>query len=286
MNSIATLPQARANMKKSSGKPGGKPGTKKWGSYKKNAKAGGKPGAKGGSKRPGGGGDRGPLKRTKIKEDEDANDPKVIKDKRCKVLYSQLSAKKKLDKKERSTQLVELVGLLKGSVVAFGNRHEMSRVVQVAFKFADEAQRSAMLAEVSGSVLAMSKNTYSSFLIGFMLKHSSAEQRTPLLREFRGNIRQLGTHAFGARVLDGVFRWADVNGATATSAAVGSAGMEASLLAEFYGPEFALFAPKAEPARRATHCRAPTAMYNQHELQRLINWSVCAYFSMKIPPEN
>jgi pumilio family protein 6 len=82
---------------------------------------------------------------------------------------------------------------------------------------------------MTGKMLALAKSPYAKHLVVTMLRYGSSEVKEKILKEFHGRVRKLVRHRDAAPVLEFAY----------TTAANGP--QRRSLLAEFYGPQYALF---------------------------------------------
>eukprot|EP00854_Cymbomonas_tetramitiformis_P027890 gene27890-34458_t len=147
-----------------------------------------------------------------------------------------------------ATEKTKIIAILadksKGKVAALGNDHKASRVLQAVLKFGSSAHKQKLLEELqlrrAGSpagaattkqarrdILPLSKSTYGNFLIRKLLESTPPADLPKLLAAFRGKITQLARHPCGSAVLDVAYTLANPV-------------EKAAMLAEFYGPEFAL----------------------------------------------
>ena len=113
--------------------------------------------------------------------------------------------------------------------------HRASRVVQACLKYGTAAQRAAVAGELKGrdnrNLLELARNPYGHFLVRKLLTYAKKDELPRLVGAFRGRVPELLRHPAGCHVIDDLY-------------ALAPAALQATLVAEFYGPEVALFGPK------------------------------------------
>jgi pumilio family protein 6 len=213
------------------------------GEKKKRAKDG-----EGGEGRKGGDGKKsyGKPKKKKLswsaqkKQEEARMTPKELKRKRqearpnyekvskAKEIWNKLR-EKNLEAGERQQLMGKLLPLIRGKIAEVAMKHDASRVVQAAIKYADDAQRTEILGELTPHVVEMSKATFSSYVVKKLFRYCTKEQHATLVKQFQHKVAKLGTHQVAANVVEHAATWLP-------------ARLWHKMRREFYGQEFAFFA--------------------------------------------
>ena len=151
--------------------------------------------------------------------------------------------------KERADAIKEVLASCRGKYVDLCKSHAASRVLQTCVKYGDGAQRCAVARELAQHVVDLARDPYGRFLVSkliTLLKEDSergkgkavgaqAESQREakkalqgLVEPFKGRAPDLLRHPCACHVLDDVYAMAD-------------ARARGRMVAEFYGPELALF---------------------------------------------
>jgi pumilio family protein 6 len=157
---------------------------------------------------------------------------------RLKKLWEKLRRKSHVPKDERQSLVDELYSIITGRVKEFVLKHDAVRAVQTAIKYSTATQRKQIAKELAGVYAQLAESRYAKFLIGKLLVQTDDEIRGLIIPEFYGKVRRLINHSEASWILDDIYRGA------ATKA------QKATLLREWYGPEFVLFrlGDEAEPS--------------------------------------
>ena len=102
-------------------------------------------------------------------------------------------------------------------------------MIQTALKYANKDQRKMIARELKGEYKTLAESKYAKFLIGKILVHGDGETRDMVVPEFSGHVRRMIKHSEASWILDDVYR------------GIATPSQKATLLREWYGPEFALF---------------------------------------------
>lgn len=148
---------------------------------------------------------------------------------RSKKLWERLRRKSHVPLEERKKLVAELFEIIGGRVKDFVFKHDSVRVIQTALKYANQSQRKDIAVELKGEYRALAESRYAKFLIGKMLVHGDKEIRDMIVPEFYGHVRRLMRHPEASWIVDDIYR------------TVASKKQRATLLREWYGPEFVLF---------------------------------------------
>ena len=174
------------------------------------------------------------------KQEEARMTPKELKRKRqeARPNYEKVSKAKEIWNKlreknlaagERQQLMGKLLPLIRGKIAEVAMKHDASRVVQAAIKYADDTQRSEILGELAPHVVEMSKATFSSYVVKKLFRYCSKEQHATLVKQFQHKVAKLGTHQVAANVVEHAATWLP-------------ARLWHKMRREFYGQEFAFFA--------------------------------------------
>jgi pumilio family protein 6 len=148
---------------------------------------------------------------------------------RSKQLWERLRRKSHVPLEERKKLIAELFDIIKGRVKDFVFKHDSVRVIQTALKYANIEQRKQIAQELKGHYKELAQSRYAKFLVGKLLVHGDAEVRDLIIPEFSGHVKRLIRHPEGSWILDDVYR------------TVATKEQRATLLREWYGPEFSIF---------------------------------------------
>lgn len=133
-----------------------------------------------------------------------------------------------MPKDERQKLVAELFEIITGRVKDFVFKHDSVRTIQCALKYASPAQRKMIANELRGEYRTLAESRYSKFLVGKILVEGDEETREMVISEFYGHVRRLINHPEASWILDDTYR------------GVATRLQKATLLREWYGPEFAL----------------------------------------------
>ncbi|KAI5302761.1 pumilio domain member 6 [Ascosphaera pollenicola] len=148
---------------------------------------------------------------------------------RSKKIWERLRRKSHVPPEERKKLVTELFEIISGRVKDFVFKHDSVRVIQTALKYAIPSQRKDIAVELQGEYRALAESRYAKFLIGKMLVHGDTEIRDMIVPEFYGHVRRLMRHPEASWIVDDIYR------------TVASKKQRATLLREWYGPEFVFF---------------------------------------------
>ena len=163
------------------------------------------------------------------KQERKAAKPNADSIARSKKLWERLRRKSHVPREERKGLVKELFDIITGRVKDFVFKHDSVRVIQTALKYANLDQRKMIAKELRGEYRTLAESRYAKFLIGKILVHGDDEIRDMVVPEFHGHVRQMMKHPDASWILDDVYR------------GIATPSQKATLLREWYGPEFALF---------------------------------------------
>lgn len=146
-----------------------------------------------------------------------------------KKIWEKLRRKSHVPKEERKVLLEELYPIINGRIKDMVLKHDAVRAVQTAIKYSTRDQRKGIAKELQGAYAQLAESRYAKFLIGKLLVQDDDEIRDLIIPEFYGKVRKLINHPEASWILDDVYR------------GVATPEQKASLLREWYGPEFSLF---------------------------------------------
>lgn len=133
-----------------------------------------------------------------------------------------------MPKEERQQLVAELFTIITGRMKDFVLKHDAVRAVQTAIKYATPEQRRQIAHELEGSYSQLAESRYAKFMIGKLLVQNDDEIRDLIIPNFYGRVRKLINHAEASWILDDIYR------------TVATKEQKATLLREWYGPEFSL----------------------------------------------
>lgn len=113
--------------------------------------------------------------------------------KEAKVIWEELR-QKELEKSKRQAAYERLMALIGGKVAELVLKHDASRIVQTAVKYAAPEGRARILSELKGHMVELSKSHYGRFLVQKLLLHGTKEQRSKIMQEFYGKVVSLIKH--------------------------------------------------------------------------------------------
>ena len=162
---------------------------------------------------------------------------------RSKRIWERLRRTRDVPREERRKLVAELMEIIKGKVNDFVFKHDSVRIIQTAIKYGKMDQRKVIAKELKGRYKDLAESRYAKFLVGKLLVRGDDEVRDLIIPEFYGHVKRLMRHPEASWILDDIYRTA------------ATPEQKATLLREWYGPEFALFAAGAEekpPAELST----------------------------------
>eukprot|EP00238_Polyblepharides_amylifera_P002319 CAMPEP_0196594540 /NCGR_PEP_ID=MMETSP1081-20130531/78637_1 /TAXON_ID=36882 /ORGANISM="Pyramimonas amylifera, Strain CCMP720" /LENGTH=687 /DNA_ID=CAMNT_0041918831 /DNA_START=92 /DNA_END=2152 /DNA_ORIENTATION=+ len=135
---------------------------------------------------------------------------------------------------DRKKGLSQLANKVKGKVVDLGSNHKTSRVIQAIIKNGTAAEKAAIFKEITNteSMVLLAKSAYGNFIVRSLLEKSPKKELPRILACLRGRVVPLARHPCGTAVLEAAY-------------SVANSAQRSALIAEFYGPEFALKAQAA-----------------------------------------
>lgn len=169
------------------------------------------------------------AKQKALQQERKASKPNADIISRSKQLWERLRRKSHVPLEERKKLIAELFEIIGGRVKEFVFKHDSVRVVQTALKYANIEQRKQIARELKGSYGELAQSRYAKFLIGKLIVHGDTEIRDIIIPEFYGHVKRLIRHPEASWILDDVYRM------------VATSEQKATLLREWYGPEFVVF---------------------------------------------
>lgn len=169
------------------------------------------------------------AKQKALQQERKASKPNADIISRSKQLWERLRRKSHVPLDERKKLIAELFEIIGGRVKEFVFKHDSVRVIQTALKYANIQQRKQIARELKGSYVELAQSRYAKFLIGKLIVHGDTEIRDIIIPEFYGNVKRLIRHPEASWILDDVYRM------------VATSEQKATLLREWYGPEFVVF---------------------------------------------
>ncbi|PSR99372.1 armadillo-type protein [Coniella lustricola] len=169
------------------------------------------------------------IKQKQLAKDRKAARPLAEELQRTKKIWERLRRKSHVPKEERQKLVDELFDIITGRVKDFVLKHDAVRAVQTALKYAKPEQRKVITKELQGTYAQLAESKYAKFLIGKMLVQNDPEIRDLIIPEFYGKVRKLINHPEASWILDDIYR------------GVATKQQKATILREWYGPEFSLF---------------------------------------------
>ena len=114
-----------------------------------------------------------------------------------------------------------------GHVRSLASSHKASRVLQSVLKYGTPAQRASLVAEAAPELAALAKDAYGTHLVRRLADSAERPELLAIAKALKGSACALARHPFGAPVLDALYCRLP-------------ARARAAILAEFYGPQYAL----------------------------------------------
>jgi len=145
------------------------------------------------------------------------------------VLEWEKSRSTKVSDEDRKKVLSDMAKRVNGKVMELGTNHKASRIIQAIIKLGTPTEKANLFAEISNadSILHLSRSSYGHFVVKSLLEGTPKKDMTKMLANFRGKVVTLARHPCGAGVLEVAYSLAN-------------SVQRSALVAEFYGPEFAL----------------------------------------------
>ncbi|KFA48402.1 hypothetical protein S40293_00386 [Stachybotrys chartarum IBT 40293] len=168
------------------------------------------------------------AKQKQLAQERKAAKPLADEVHRTKKIWERLRIKSQVPKDERQQLIDELYGIITGRVKDFVLKHDAVRAVQTAIKYSTAEKRKQIAKELQGTYAQLAESRYAKFLIGKLLVHDDEEIRNIIIPEFYGKVRKLINHPEASWILDDIYR------------TVATKDQKATLLREWYGPEFSL----------------------------------------------
>ncbi|KAF9869782.1 pumilio domain-containing protein [Colletotrichum karsti] len=147
---------------------------------------------------------------------------------RTKKIWERLRRKSHVPSEERKQLVDELFTIITGRIKDFVLKHDATRAVQTAIKYANTAQKKQITKELQGTYCQLAESRYAKFLIAKLVVQADSEIRDMIIPEFYGKVRKLINHPEASWILDDIYRQ------------VATKDQKAILLREWYGPEFAI----------------------------------------------
>jgi pumilio family protein 6 len=168
------------------------------------------------------------AKQKQLAQERKAAKPLADEVQRTKKIWERLRRKSHVPRDERKTLVDELFGIITGRVRDFVLKHDAVRAVQTAIKYSTAEQRKQIARELQGTYPQLAESRYAKFMIAKLLVQNDGEVRDMIIPEFYGKVRKLIHHPEASWILDDIYR------------TVATKEQKASLLREWYGPEFTL----------------------------------------------
>lgn len=168
------------------------------------------------------------AKQKKLAQERKAAKPLADEVQRSKKIWERLRRKSHVPKEERQKLVDELFTIITGRMKDFVLKHDAVRAVQTAIKYATVEQKRMIAQELKGTYPQLAESRYAKFLIGKLMVQGDKEIRDLIIPEFYGKVRKLIHHPEASWILDDIYRQ------------IATKEQKASLLREWFGPEFSL----------------------------------------------
>lgn len=168
------------------------------------------------------------AKQKQLAQERKAAKPLADELHRTKKIWERLRRKSHVPKDERKKLVEELFTIITGRIKDFVLKHDAVRAVQTAIKYSTTEQRKQIARELQGAYAQLAESRYAKFLIGKLLVQNDDEIRDIIIPEFYGKVRKLINHPEASWILDDTYR------------GVATKEQKATLLREWYGPEFSI----------------------------------------------
>ncbi|KAI9797606.1 MAG: pumilio domain member 6 [Piccolia ochrophora] len=169
------------------------------------------------------------AKQKALAQERRASKPNAPSIQRSKKIWERLRRKSHVPKEERQQLVAELFEIITGCTKDFVLKHDSTRVVQTAIKYGNLEQRKRIARELKGEYKSLAESKYAKFLVAKLLVHGDPETREMIIPEFYGKIRTMIKHPEASWIVDDIYR------------GIATPSQKATMLREWYGPEFALF---------------------------------------------
>ena len=160
-----------------------------------------------------------------LKKERRAHKPNASDVESVKPVWEKLR-RKDLAAAERTPLMAELHQQLLGKYREVATKHDGSRIIETAVKYASKEQRDEIVSELKGSFVELAKIKYSKHLVMQILKTGS---RAAVISEFEGKMLSALRNTESAPVVDQLY------------ADCCNLKQRNNLMLEFYGREFVLF---------------------------------------------
>lgn len=147
---------------------------------------------------------------------------------RSKKIWERLRRKSHVPKEERKELVAELFTIITGRVKEFVFKHDSVRIIQCAVKYSSPEQKRLIAKELQGDYQALAESKYAKFLIAKLVVGDD-EIRDIVVPEFYGHVKRLIRHPEASWIMDDIYR------------TIATKEQKATLLREWYGPEFVIF---------------------------------------------
>ncbi|TDZ61893.1 Pumilio-like proteiny domain family member 6 [Colletotrichum trifolii] len=164
----------------------------------------------------------------KLALDRKAAKPLADELQRTKKIWERLRRKSHVPSEERKQLVEELFTIITGRIKDFVLKHDATRAVQTAIKYATAAQRKQITRELQGTYTQLAESRYAKFLIAKLVVQADTEIKDLIIPEFYGKVRKLINHPEASWILDDIYRQ------------IATKEQKSILLREWYGPEFAI----------------------------------------------
>eukprot|EP00112_Aurelia_sp_Birch-Aquarium-sp1_P011297 Seg2376.2 transcript_id=Seg2376.2/GoldUCD/mRNA.D3Y31 product="Pumilio 3" protein_id=Seg2376.2/GoldUCD/D3Y31 len=143
-------------------------------------------------------------------------------------MYEKLR-RKDLSKEAKGEVIDEVLSIIKGKENDVMYKHDCVRVLEFCIKLGNESQREQIYEIYKEHNVELLKSKYAKYLVKKLVKYGTKEQRTLVIKALYGNVKKLVKQKEAAGVLEYIYhQFAD-------------ASQRASLIEEFYGPQYAVF---------------------------------------------
>ncbi|PHH49441.1 Pumilio -like proteiny domain family member 6 [Ceratocystis fimbriata CBS 114723] len=174
------------------------------------------------------------MKQKQLAKERRAAKPLADEIARTKKLWERLRRKSHVPTEERKKLVEELFQIISGRMKTLVLKHDATRAVQTAIKYATPEQRQQIAKELKGSYATLASGRYAKFLVCKLISYSDDTIRDLIVPEFYGKIRKMIHHPEASWTLEDIYRVA----ATKKQRAI--------ILREWYGVEFTLLDTNTE----------------------------------------
>ena len=169
------------------------------------------------------------AKQKALAQERKASKPNADMIARSKKLWEKLRRKSHVPRDERKKLVAELFEIITGRVHDFVFKHDSVRIIQTALKYGNLEQRKHIAQELKGEFKTLAESRYGKFLVGKLMVHGDSEIRDMIIPEFYGNVKRLIRHPEASWIVDDIYR------------TLATKEQKATMLREWYGPEFVVF---------------------------------------------